>query len=388
MSRRQATITTLLLIGAVSARPLMAQMFGGGARAGAAAVPYRDKASWGLCTSGTCSVAADLTVPYIVVAPATIGKCYAQAKTAPTGADLIFDVLRNGTTSIFGGGQFHLTAGASTATTSTFAAPILSEGDTLSVSIAQVGSTTAGGNVSLVCTLMGTTANSPPALQYIAQDTAPALGGDLNLSTHKIGAVTEAEIGYVHGVTGPIQTQLNTKVGGASALTTAGRIPYVTGAGALGQPALLHWDETNARLGIGTTSPSQKLSVAGNIFVQTSGGALTIQNTGGSVALTGSASMIYDVGAGSVHGFNIAGAEKMRLNGNANLLIGTATDSASGAKLQVAGAGIQIAGAAQPACDATHRGMIQYTAAAAGTKDTAAICAKDAANAYAWRAIY
>jgi hypothetical protein len=45
-------------------------------------------------------------------------------------------------------------------------------------------------------------------------------------------------------------------------------------------------------------------------------------------------------------------------------------------------------GAAQPACDATSRGTFWFTYSASGVKDAAAVCAKDAANAYAWRTIY
>jgi hypothetical protein len=71
-----------------------------------------------------------------------------------------------------------------------------------------------------------------------------------------------------------------------------------------------------------------------------------------------------------------------------HILIGTATDNASGALLQVNGPGIQINGAAQGTCNAAHRGMIQYTAAASGIKDTVAVCAKDASDVYAWRTIY
>ncbi len=67
------------------------------------------------------------------------------------------------------------------------------------------------------------------------------------------------------------------------------------------------------------------------------------------------------------------------------MLVGTTTVAASGALAQVAGPGIQIGGAAQPSCDATHRGMIQYTAAGTGVIDTSAVCTKDAADVYAWR---
>lgn len=39
-------------------------------------------------------------------------------------------------------------------------------------------------------------------------------------------------------------------------------------------------------------------------------------------------------------------------------------------------------------CTATNRGQLQYTAGGAGVKDIVQVCAKDATDAYAWRAIY
>jgi hypothetical protein len=44
--------------------------------------------------------------------------------------------------------------------------------------------------------------------------------------------------------------------------------------------------------------------------------------------------------------------------------------------------------AARPSCDATTRGKIWQTFGGAGVADTVAVCAKDSANAYAWRTIY
>jgi hypothetical protein len=42
----------------------------------------------------------------------------------------------------------------------------------------------------------------------------------------------------------------------------------------------------------------------------------------------------------------------------------------------------------QPACSVTQRGRIWQVLGAAGVKDAVSVCAKDAANAYAWRSIY
>lgn len=70
-----------------------------------------------------------------------------------------------------------------------------------------------------------------------------------------------------------------------------------------------------------------------------------------------------------------------------NVLVGAAADLGSGARLQVGGA-IQLASAAQPTCDAQHRGEFLYVAGATGVKDTVEVCAKDASEAYDWRVIY
>jgi hypothetical protein len=43
---------------------------------------------------------------------------------------------------------------------------------------------------------------------------------------------------------------------------------------------------------------------------------------------------------------------------------------------------------AQPACDASHRGQINYTEGPRGVADIAEICVKNAADAYAWRRIF
>jgi hypothetical protein len=49
---------------------------------------------------------------------------------------------------------------------------------------------------------------------------------------------------------------------------------------------------------------------------------------------------------------------------------------------------LQLMTLAAPTCDATKRGQFNYVAGAAGVKDIVQVCAKDAANAYAWRTIY
>jgi hypothetical protein len=54
-----------------------------------------------------------------------------------------------------------------------------------------------------------------------------------------------------------------------------------------------------------------------------------------------------------------------------------------------AGYGLKLnTSGSKPTCDSTTRAQFFIVQASAGTKDTVEVCAKDAANAYAWRTIY
>lgn len=65
--------------------------------------------------------------------------------------------------------------------------------------------------------------------------------------------------------------------------------------------------------------------------------------------------------------------------------IGTTTP---GRELTVNG-GVQLSTAtAKPTCNSSNRGTFWAVASGAGVKDTVEVCAKDAADAYAWRTIY
>lgn len=47
-----------------------------------------------------------------------------------------------------------------------------------------------------------------------------------------------------------------------------------------------------------------------------------------------------------------------------------------------------VASVSQPTCSVILRGRLWFTASASGTKDGLTVCAKDAADAYAWRVLY
>ena len=48
-------------------------------------------------------------------------------------------------------------------------------------------------------------------MQDLSDDTTPQLGGNLDTNGHNIDSVTPTELGYVHGVTSAIQTQIDGK---------------------------------------------------------------------------------------------------------------------------------------------------------------------------------
>ena len=72
---------------------------------------------------------------------------------------------------------------------------------------------------------------------------------------------------------GTVLTATNSSIlpttSGGTGLTslTAGYIPFGAGTSAFGSSSSLFWDSVNNRLGIGTTSPAQKLDVQGNTIV-------------------------------------------------------------------------------------------------------------------------
>ena len=74
---------------------------------------------------------------------------------------------------------------------------------------------------------------------------------------------------------------------------------------------------------------------------------------------------------------------KVDVSGNVTLNSATGTQDI----LTVQNA-VQLTSGTRPTCDSTTRFTFWVVAGAVGVKDTVEVCAKDAANAYAWRAIY
>ena len=123
---------------------------------------------------------------------------------------------------------------------------------------------------------------------------------------------------------------------GGTGLTTltAGYIPYGAGTSALGSSANFFWDSTNSRLGIGTSSPGDKLHVEGNIYLGT---------TSRTIYQGGSSNLTLQVNTGQmVFARSNGSSESMRIDASGRLGIDTTTPSQ---KLDVHG-GIKISGSA------------------------------------------
>jgi hypothetical protein len=115
------------------------------------------------------------------------------------------------------------------------------------------------------------------------------------------------------------------------------------------------------KVSLGTTAPTPSASSGGpDVLIQnaaTSNGSTLVQVQAGAGQ---SGDLMEWVSAGGVAGASVSAQGALR-----NLPFGS-----------------------QPGCDATARGLLWHAQGSAGVKDTVAVCAKDSADAYAWRSIF
>ncbi|MBX9765992.1 MAG: hypothetical protein K2X47_01865, partial [Bdellovibrionales bacterium] len=98
----------------------------------------------------------------------------------------------------------------------------------------------------------------------IAANVAGAFGGDLiNLQAAGVQRFKVDKDGKIYGDGSTLSN-----ISGSLSGLTAGRVPFATSSTALSDDGNLFWDNTNKRLGIGTTSPGQLLEVNGGMKAQ------------------------------------------------------------------------------------------------------------------------
>jgi hypothetical protein len=183
--------------------------------------------------------------------------------------------------------------------------------------------------------------------------------------------ISPTELSYLDTVSSNIQTQLNAKeptittLGvakggtGTSTAFTAGSVVFAGASGVYSQDnANLFWDNTNDRLGIGTASPSAKVTIAGTAAttsqVLNSTGSTTgatygrwfntgsdliwgIESSAGGALLTGAsayAAVLYTNSAVPLQ-FGTAGTVKATLDSSGSLLVGKTSVSGLGEILGV-----------------------------------------------------
>ena len=101
--------------------------------------------------AGTLTTGTSVTPLLIATQAQTISKVYVNVKTAPTGASIKVDINKNGI-SIWNTTQANrvvIADGATSGTQTSFDTTALVEGDVLTVDIDQVGSTTAGADITV-----------------------------------------------------------------------------------------------------------------------------------------------------------------------------------------------------------------------------------------------
>lgn len=107
--------------------------------------------TWVLAAGEAATVGTNKTNVIVIPRAGTIVKVFAYAKTAPTGAALIFDINKNGT-SIWNttpANRIQIAAGANSGTQTSFDTTSLAEGDTITIDIDQIGSTVAGQDITI-----------------------------------------------------------------------------------------------------------------------------------------------------------------------------------------------------------------------------------------------
>jgi len=193
---------------------------------------------------------------------------------------------------------------------------------------------------------------------------------------------------------------------------TSGYNPYIQGAASASATTSLYLQPFGGNVGIGTTAPGGRLevwvgaestnpAVTSPLSLRLRSGSPTPLNVMGGVEFISwdndRKSAIYgirrddgDAGrSGDLRFYtknsSDAFGERLRIEPSGNVGIGTTAPSQA---LEVNGGARFNTATTKPTCNSAARGTFWVTQGSTGVKDSAELCAKDAAEAYAWRVLY
>lgn len=106
--------------------------------------------TYGAGVPGTLATGTSQTTPLIITRTLTIVKVYAYVETQPTGADILIDINKNGST-IWStqGNRLKISTGTNLGTQTTFNTTSLVDEDIITIDVDQVGSSTAGADLTV-----------------------------------------------------------------------------------------------------------------------------------------------------------------------------------------------------------------------------------------------
>ena len=145
-------------------------------------------------------------------------------------------------------------------------------------------------------------------ISSVVEDTSPQLGGNLDTNGNSIDSVTPTELGYVHGVTSAIQTQINSL---AHAITIQGtwdadaNDPDITTTTVTGQAWIV---STAGATDLGSITDWK----VGDVAVKTGTGWMKLDNTDTSIEGTTSATFQLESGSSGAQVKNSAGELQAR----------------------------------------------------------------------------